>query len=149
MKFIDKVPLTSSMWLFRWIKVDKYISVHRKWPEIVVSASTNQVWTKITIRSYAHVYCHSESDRSSVPCVIVLIDNYNQVCATSATSKSRNLFKMDEKPKKTNLTIIHTKSTKMAPKACYRFLILNPYTSHRTARISGLKSYVLKWPFLA
>ena len=33
---------------------------------MVVSASTNQVWTKITIRSYAHVFCHSESDRSSV-----------------------------------------------------------------------------------
>ena len=42
------------------------ISAHRKWPEMVVSASTNQVWTKITIRSYAHVFCHSEPDRSSV-----------------------------------------------------------------------------------
>ena len=29
------------------------ISAHRKWPEMVVSVSTNQVWTKITIRSYA------------------------------------------------------------------------------------------------
>ena len=33
---------------------------------MVVSVSTNQVWTKITIRSYAHVFCHSEPDRSSV-----------------------------------------------------------------------------------
>ena len=29
------------------------ISPHRKWPEMAVSASTNQVWSKITIRSYA------------------------------------------------------------------------------------------------
>ena len=29
------------------------ISVHKKWPEMAVSASTNQVWTKITIRDYA------------------------------------------------------------------------------------------------
>ena len=33
---------------------------------MVVSASTNQVWTKITIGSYAHVFCHSESDTSGV-----------------------------------------------------------------------------------
>ena len=33
--------------------VQPSISTHRKWPEMVVSASTNQVWTKITIRSYA------------------------------------------------------------------------------------------------
>ena len=33
---------------------------------MVVSASTNQVSTKITIGSYAHVFCHSESDKSSV-----------------------------------------------------------------------------------
>ena len=33
--------------------VQPSISAHRKWPEMVVSASTNQVWTKITIRSYA------------------------------------------------------------------------------------------------
>ena len=33
---------------------------------MVVSASTNQVWNKITIGSYAHVICHSESDTSSV-----------------------------------------------------------------------------------
>ena len=46
--------------------VQPSISAHRKWPEIVVSASTNQVWTKITIRIYAHVLCHSESDTSSV-----------------------------------------------------------------------------------
>ena len=46
--------------------VQPSISAHRKWPEMVVSASTNQVWTKITIGSYAHVFCHSESDRSSV-----------------------------------------------------------------------------------
>ena len=33
---------------------------------MVVSASTNQVWTKITIGSYAHVFCHSESDTNGV-----------------------------------------------------------------------------------
>ena len=33
---------------------------------MVVSASTNQVWAKISIGSYAHVFCHSESDTSSV-----------------------------------------------------------------------------------
>ena len=38
---------------------------------MVVSASTNQVWTKITIGSYAHVFCHSESDTSGV-----LTDNF-------------------------------------------------------------------------
>ena len=50
--------------------VQPSISAHRKWPEMVVSASTNQVWTKITIGSYAHVFCHSESDTSSVYCII-------------------------------------------------------------------------------
>ena len=29
------------------------ISAHRKWLKMVVSASTNQLWTKIAIRSYA------------------------------------------------------------------------------------------------
>ena len=33
---------------------------------MVVSASTNQVWTKITIGSHARVFCHSESDTSGV-----------------------------------------------------------------------------------
>ena len=33
--------------------VQPSISAHRKWPEMVVSASTNQVWTKITIETYA------------------------------------------------------------------------------------------------
>ena len=33
---------------------------------MVVSASTNQLWTKITIGSHAHIFCHSESDTSSV-----------------------------------------------------------------------------------
>ena len=44
-------------WLIGWIGhallVQPSISAHRKWPEMVVSASTNQVWTKITIRNYA------------------------------------------------------------------------------------------------
>ena len=35
-----------------WL-VQPSISAHRKWPEIVVLASTNQVWTKIIIRIYA------------------------------------------------------------------------------------------------
>ena len=33
---------------------------------MVVSTSTNQVRTKLSIRSYAHVFCHSESDTSGV-----------------------------------------------------------------------------------
>ena len=53
MELIHKVPLAPSMWLFRWINSIISISAHRKWPEMVASASTNQVWTKITIRSYA------------------------------------------------------------------------------------------------
>ena len=44
-------------WLICWIGhallVQPSISAHRKWPEMVVSAFTNQVWTNITIRSYA------------------------------------------------------------------------------------------------
>ena len=32
------------------------ISAHRKWQEMVVSCSTNQVWTKITIRSNAWLF---------------------------------------------------------------------------------------------
>ena len=44
-------------WLIGWIGhallVQPSISAHKKWPKMVVSASTNQVWTKITIRSYA------------------------------------------------------------------------------------------------
>ena len=43
----------SANWL-DWpaLLVQPSISAHRKWPEMVVLASTNQVWTKITIRSY-------------------------------------------------------------------------------------------------
>ena len=40
-------------WIGHALLVQPSISAHRKWPEMVVSASTNQVWTKITIRSYA------------------------------------------------------------------------------------------------
>ena len=54
-------------WIGHALLVQPFISAHRKWPEMVVSASTNQIWTKITIGSYSHVFCHSESDnRSSV-----------------------------------------------------------------------------------
>ena len=31
--------------------VQPTISAHKKWPEMVLSASTNQVWTKISVRS--------------------------------------------------------------------------------------------------
>ena len=44
-------------------------TAHRKWPEMVVSASTNQVWTKITIRSYAWSFGHSDLDPSRVALV--------------------------------------------------------------------------------
>ena len=36
--------------------VQPSISAHRKWQEMVVSASTNEVWTKITIRTYARSF---------------------------------------------------------------------------------------------
>ena len=40
-------------WIGHALLVQPSISAHRKWPEMVVSASTNQVSTKITLRSYA------------------------------------------------------------------------------------------------
>ena len=40
-------------WIGHALLVQPSISAHRKWPEMVVSGSTNQVWTKITIISYA------------------------------------------------------------------------------------------------
>ena len=57
----------------QWLNSITSISAHRKWPEMVVSASTNQVWTKITFGSYAYVFCHSESDTSSVNLFVGLI----------------------------------------------------------------------------
>ena len=36
--------------------VQPSIFAHRKWPKMVVSASTNQVWTKITTRSFAWAF---------------------------------------------------------------------------------------------
>ena len=54
----------------KWMNSIISISVQKKCPEMVGSASTNQVWTtKITIGGYAHVFWQSESDRSSVLCV--------------------------------------------------------------------------------
>ena len=38
-------------WLIGWIGQPS-ISANRKWPEMIVSDSSNQVWTKITIWSY-------------------------------------------------------------------------------------------------
>ena len=69
----------SANWL-DWpaLLVQPSISAHRKWQEMVVSASTNQVWTKITVRSYAHVFCHSESDRSSVLSFKIFRYNFEQ-----------------------------------------------------------------------
>ena len=57
--------------------VQPSISAHRKWPEMVVSASTNQVWTKFTIGSYAHIFCHSESDTSGVWNQISVLKNFS------------------------------------------------------------------------
>ena len=47
----------SANWL-DWpaLLVQPSISAHRKWQKMVVSASTNQVWTKITIRTYARSF---------------------------------------------------------------------------------------------
>ena len=66
MKLIYKVPLVPSMWFSRWIDNIISISAQRKWPEMAVSASTNQLWTKITIRSYARSFAYSDPDPSSV-----------------------------------------------------------------------------------
>ena len=63
-------------WLIGWIGhallvQQPSISAHRKLPEmVVVSASTNQLWTKITIRNYAWSFAHSDPDPdpSSVRC---------------------------------------------------------------------------------
>ena len=66
MKLIHKVPLALSMWLFMLINSIISISAHRKWLEMVVSASTNKVWTKITVRSYAWSFGHSDPDPSNV-----------------------------------------------------------------------------------
>ena len=51
MHFIHKVPLAPSMWIKMVLCIS--ISNHRKWQEMVVLASTNQVWTRITRKSYA------------------------------------------------------------------------------------------------
>jgi hypothetical protein len=48
-----KSAILANGWIVNALLVQPSISAHRKWPEMVVSASTNQVWTKITIRGYA------------------------------------------------------------------------------------------------
>ena len=62
------MPLAPSKWLLMWIKSIISISANRKWPEMVmvVWASTNQVWTKITMRSYAWSFGHSDPDSTRV-----------------------------------------------------------------------------------
>ena len=59
----------SQNWLIGWIGlallVQPSISAHRKWPEIVVLASTNQVWAKLPSEA-SLVLCHSDPDPSSV-----------------------------------------------------------------------------------
>ena len=49
-QFLRNWPLD---WIAHALLVQPSISACRKWPEMVVSASTNQVWTKITIKGYA------------------------------------------------------------------------------------------------
>ena len=39
-------------WIGQALLVQPSISANRKWPEMVVSASTNQLWPKITIKIY-------------------------------------------------------------------------------------------------
>ena len=66
--------LKSAIFLRNWLigcighalLVEPFISTHRKWLEMVVSASINQVWTKITVRSYAWPFGHSDPDSSNV-----------------------------------------------------------------------------------
>ena len=53
-------------WIGHALLVQPSISAHWKWPEMVVSASTNQLWIKMTIRTYAWSLCLSDPDPSSV-----------------------------------------------------------------------------------
>ena len=65
--WVKKCRLAISQKLADWLDWPCPVSsVHRKWPEMVVSASTNQVWTKITMRSYAWSFGHSDQDPSNV-----------------------------------------------------------------------------------
>ena len=69
-------------WLIGWIGhallMQPSISVHRKWPEMIVSASTNQVWTKITIRSY--VWSFALQIQIQAVCLTLLpVTKYNAV----------------------------------------------------------------------
>ena len=82
MNFIHKVPLAPSMWLFRRINSIISISAHRKWPDMVVSASNNQVWAKITIRSYAWSFDHSDPDPSNFGwygCIEIAVRRYDNL----------------------------------------------------------------------
>ena len=77
---------------------------------MVVSASTNQVWTKITIGSYAHVFCHSESDTSSVSLLSQLVPYGKEWMETSryeikfGVEKEERLDIADDGPKQHGLT---------------------------------------------
>ena len=58
MHWLKSASLANFQKLADWLNghallVQPYISAHRKWPEMVLSAFTNQVWTKITIRTNA------------------------------------------------------------------------------------------------
>ena len=85
----QKVPFCQFLrnWLIGWIGhallVQSSFSAHRKWPVMVVSASNNQVWTKITIRSYAWSFSHSDPDPSSVnsrSIILIFLLTFTGIC---------------------------------------------------------------------
>ena len=83
-------------WLIGWIGhallVQPSISAHRKWPEMVVSASTNQVWTKITVRSYAWSFGHSDPDPSNVINVSMIFKKINFILKGLNLNSKQNLI---------------------------------------------------------
>ena len=57
--------------------VQPSISAHRKWPEMVVSASTNQVWTKITVRSYAWSFAIQIQIQAEIHCYLSVLKSWH------------------------------------------------------------------------
>ena len=72
------------IWLIGWIGhallVQPSISAHRKWPEMVVSASTNQVWTKNTFSRNGLWFGYSERGTSSVSEVTFTLNYLRMIC---------------------------------------------------------------------
>ena len=81
--------------------VQPSISAHRKWPEMVVSASTNQVWTKITIRSYAWSFaiqiqiqavCSSFPEHNGIKSILASIFYSNAAAVSRDSCESKEIY---------------------------------------------------------